>query len=130
MHTQALTLINDLGIPVQLTVAVADDDFERASGFQHICPEVIDKVRILFRYHTPIAGKFHMNNVHAPLDIAFFDARGRLITTLLMAVYNDSSQPLYGPDQAFQYALEAPAGWLQDNGLTSNRSFIKFEHRL
>lgn len=127
MHTETLTLTNDLGIPVQLKALIADDDFERASGFQYICPKVIDKTRILFRYNAPINAQFHMNNVYAPLDIAFFDGQGRLITTLLMATYTNISQPLYGPNAPFQYALEAPIGWLQSHNLTTNRSFIKFK---
>lgn len=129
MHTESILLINDLGAPVKLDVLVADDEFERASGFQHICPQVIDAVRILFRYDTLINVQFHMRNVQAPLDIAFFDDKGRLIKSMLMHVYSTASQPLYGPSVPFQYALEASAGWLRSNGLKTSRSFIKFNRQ-
>jgi len=113
-----ITLLNDSGKPIELSVLLADDAFERAAGFQSVCPEVIDKTLILFRYPSAIDGKFHMQNVYAPLDIVFFAANGRFLKYLKMETYTLDSQPLYGPGRPFQYALEAPVGFFAKNGVT------------
>lgn len=124
MHQERIVLVNDAGKRVALPVFVADENYERASGFQHICRNVIDKVLILFRYEAATFGRFHMNNVYAPLDIAFFDVDGRLIKTLLMEVYTEESKPLYDPGVPFRYALEARKGFFSDLGVYSNKSFL------
>ena len=125
MQKETISLINDLGAPLDVDVLVADNDFERASGFQHICADIIEQTRILFRYQRPIQARFHMNNVYAPLDIAFFDRDGKLLEVMLMETYSDLSRPLYGPGEQFMYALEAPKGWLRQNGLRTTRSYIR-----
>jgi len=113
-----ITLLNDKGKPIELSVLLADDAFERAAGFQSVCPEVIDKTLILFRYPTSIDGKFHMQNVRAPLDIVFFAANGRFIQYEKMETYTQDSQPLYGPGRPFQFALEAPVGFFAKHGIS------------
>ena len=110
MHTERILLLGAQDTQVVLDVRVADDGSERAAGFQHVCPDTIDTMLILFRYPSEVGGRFHMQNVHAPLDIAFFDAAGMAISIQRMETYNKDSRPLYGPDALFQYALEAPAG--------------------
>lgn len=127
MHQEQVVLVNDAGKRVTLPVFVADENYERASGFQNICQEVIEKVLILFRYETETFGRFHMQNVHAPLDIAFFDAGGRLIKTMLMEVYTEESKPLYDPGAPFQFALEARKGFFSDIGVFSTKSILILE---
>ncbi len=118
MDRITITLLNDQGKPIELSVLLADDAFERAAGFQSVCPEVIDKTLILFLYPTSIEGKFHMQNVHAPLDIVFFAANGRFLKYEKMETYTEDSQPLYGPGRPFQYALEAPVGFFAEHGVS------------
>ncbi|MBX2867940.1 MAG: DUF192 domain-containing protein [Acidiferrobacterales bacterium] len=118
MHQAKITLLNDEGKPLELIVRVADDAYERAAGFQHICPSVIDQTLILFLYPASIEGQFHMQNVHAPLDIVFFDSRGNFLKYQKMETYTETSRPLYGPGKPFQYALEAPVGFFADNNVT------------
>ena len=119
MHLERILLQIDNGAQVALDVRVADDGTERAAGFQHVCPETIDSTLILFRYPSEVGGRFHMQNVHAPLDIAFFDSEGRVISLQRMETYTQDHRPLYGPQAAFQYALEAPAGFFEGLGITS-----------
>jgi len=125
MHTEQVVLVNDSGEEVTVTALVADDGFERASGFQFICADVIDQTFILFKYQQPINGRFHMQNVRAPLDIAFFDHEGRLLQWMKMETYTETSRPLYGPDQPFQYALEARPGFFAANNILSTDSRMK-----
>ncbi|MGB5707532.1 MAG: DUF192 domain-containing protein [Arenicellales bacterium] len=125
MDQEKIALVNDSGQEVSLQVFVADDNYERASGFQHICPRVIDKVLILFRYDVESAGRFHMQNVHAPLDIAFFDADGVLISAMLMQTYTEDFRPLFGPGAPFQFALEARQGFFAEINVSAASSYLK-----
>lgn len=124
MHPETIRLQNDEGRPVTLDVLVADDGHERASGFQHVCAGVIDETLILFRYPDEVNGRFHMQNVHAPLDIAFFDARGKVLSVKLMETYRGDWKPLYGPARPFQFALEARAGFFAEIGVSPASSFL------
>ncbi len=126
MHRERILLDDGAGTQLALDVLVADDGFERASGFQHVCPAVIDATLILFRYPAPASGQFHMQNVHAPLDIAFFDDRGQAIEMFLMATYRDDHRPLYGPGAPFLHALEAPAGFFAGHGLDAKSTRLLF----
>ena len=127
MHQERIVLVNDAGERVDLPVLVADNNYERASGFQHICRDVIDKVLILFRYEASVFGRFHMQNVYAPLDIAFFDQDGRLIKTMLMETYTEASKPLYDPGAPFKFALEARKGFFSEVGVFSEKSYLFFD---
>ena len=122
MHLETIRVQNDRGIEISLDVLVADDGFERASGFQHICPEVIERTLILFRFPQELSGRFHMQNVHAPLDIAFMGSNGNVESVLLMQTYTQDERPLYGPPGRFQYALEARAGFFQSHAISPQGS--------
>ena len=117
-----IRLANDVGEVMPLEVLIADDAFERASGFQHICPEVIGRTLILFLYSREVRASFHMQNVHSPLDIAFFDSAGRVVGVRLMKTYTEDSRPLYGPGGPFRFALEAPAGFFAERGISTGGS--------
>lgn len=117
MHVETVQLLDADGASLRFEVLVADEGFERAAGFQHICPEVIENTLILFRYKSEIVGRFHMNNVHAPLDIGFFNKDGVLISHFLMETYSSNQKKLYSPEGTFQYALEARPGFFLDNNL-------------
>jgi uncharacterized membrane protein (UPF0127 family) len=125
MHQAPLVILNDLGQEVMITALIADDGFERASGFQFICATVIEQTFILFKYPNAIKARFHMQNVTAPLDIAFFDQDGALIQQMLMKTYTETSKPIYGPDQPFQYALEARPGFFEVNSIKTVKSRLK-----
>ena len=110
MELARIALINDLGERVELEVRVADEPAEQLAGFQHIGRRVIARSAILFVFPRPIRGEFHMRNVVAPLDIAFFAADGRALAVMRM----EPGPELYGPDEPFQYALETAAGRLAE----------------
>lgn len=122
MHQEGITLLDDNGKSRHVQALVADDETERSFGFQHVCPDVIEDTTILFVYPRPVTASFHMSNVNAPLDIAFFDGQGQLISVLRMDIYTDEGRPLYSPGRSFQYALEARPGFFQDSALSPGRS--------
>ncbi|MCY4148580.1 MAG: DUF192 domain-containing protein [Gammaproteobacteria bacterium] len=122
MHLEGITLFDDNGNTKHIRSLIADDHFERAMGFQHVCPDAVKETRILFVYTEPIQGSFHMSNVKAPLDIGFFDGQGTLIDVLRMDVYTDDAQPLYSPNKPYQFALETPVGFFEESMLSPGKS--------
>jgi len=122
MQSADIELLNARRERVTLRAFIADEPLEMAAGYQFICPAVVARTAILFRYAAPGAGRFHMHNVKAPLDIAFFDAGGDLFQAMQMQPYRDGAEVLYGPMRKFQYALEARRGFLREKHLTAGAS--------
>jgi uncharacterized membrane protein (UPF0127 family) len=97
-----------------LRVKVAETAEQTAAGFQCSTPEEIQKSLILFDFGREIYTQFHMNNVRAPLDIAFVKEDGKIFAILRM---DPSPTALYGPLGNFRYALEARAGFYEGQGI-------------
>jgi len=62
-----------------------------------------------------------METVLFDLDIAFFAADGRLVGRTTMVA---SSEDLYAAEEAFQYALELPAGALDALSIDSDARLL------
>lgn len=120
MEPAEITIIDDEGDQIRLTVRVADDGDERLAGFQHIGRRVIAHSLILFVFPQQVLGKFHMRNVIAPLDIAFIKADGEIFSIMRM----EPGPELYGPGEAFKYALEAPAGFFAQRGISTGSRLV------
>ncbi len=127
MESARISLLNERRERVEFETLIADDALERASGYQHICPWVIARTSILFRYPAPSGGRFHMRNVKAPLAIGFFDEDGVLIQSMIMQPYGDGDETLYAPMRKFQYALEARPGFFAEKGLSAGASRLLIE---
>ena len=112
MLTREIQLSRADGSLLTISVKIADEQAERLAGFQHISPGVIQKSFILFIFAEPKVARFHMQNVQAPLDIAFISSEGSLINIQTMT----PGPELYGPLEPFEYALEARAGFFEENG--------------
>jgi uncharacterized membrane protein (UPF0127 family) len=95
----------------KLRVVVADDEGERVQGLrQKSDASPYDGMLFVF----PASGRtsFTMATVAAPLEIAFYDDRGRVIDRLHMVpcAGTDASCPAYRPSGDFVYALETANG--------------------
>ena len=97
-----------------LRVKLADDGERQAGGFQCATREEIKRHLILFDFGKEIVTQFHMQNVAAPLDIAFIKDDGRIFAILKM---DPSPTELYGPLGPFRYALEAHASFFASQGI-------------
>lgn len=121
MEAASLHILDMASSPEPLTVKVADDVRKRTAGYQHICPETIQRSMILFKFDRDRRTPFHMQNCHAPLDVAFIDADGLVVDVKRMEPYVDSMvfirRPLYQSRTPFRYALESAAGRLQRLGI-------------
>jgi uncharacterized membrane protein (UPF0127 family) len=104
---------------IALRVKSADTPERQAGGFQCATPDEIQRNLILFDFGQEIVTQFHMNNVPAPLDIAFAKADGRIFSVLRM---EPSPTSLYGPMGAFRYAIEARAGFFDSQGIRQGES--------
>ncbi|MFH1609566.1 MAG: NosD domain-containing protein [Candidatus Bipolaricaulota bacterium] len=114
MKEQAVTLEDAAGKRVTLTARVADLPHERFIGFQGIPIETGKDLAILFVFESPVPSQFHMRNVFLPLDIVFFDADGAFLGRNRMEA---DSKDLYGSASPFTFAIEVPAGKLDELGL-------------
>ena len=74
----------------------------------------------LYEAPQPTDGSFYMYRTRIPLDIAFFDGTGRIVSILQMAPCV-SPQPqqceLYSPGMSYLGALEVNSGWLSQHGV-------------
>jgi uncharacterized membrane protein (UPF0127 family) len=104
-----------------LRVKVAETAEQTAAGFQCATPEEIQKSLILFDFGREIYTQFHMNNVPAPLDIAFLKEDGKIFAILRM---DPSPTALYGPLGNFRYALEARAGFYEGQGIRQGEALL------
>jgi uncharacterized membrane protein (UPF0127 family) len=95
-------------------VKLADTGERQAGGFQCATPEEIKRHLILFDFGKEIVTQFHMQNVPAPLDIAFIKDDGRIFAISKM---DPSPTELYGPLGPFRYALEAHASFFASQGI-------------
>jgi len=92
-----------------LRVAVAETNDARQRGLMGVA-DLGPLDGLLFAYPAPVETSFHMRNVPIPLDIAFFDAEGRLMAVVAMAVCEGEPCPSYPSPGPIRWALETPAG--------------------
>lgn len=124
MQEKKILLINDRGKKILLLARIADDPPELAAGYQFICPDVISNSAILFDFGRQFTSRFHMRDVFAPLDIAFFNQSGKLVNVVYMTAEPpgfSGRRKLYAATAPYRYALETPAGYLADHHLTGTR---------
>ncbi len=126
MQERYIELLNKDGESILLKVKVADDVGEQAAGFQHICPEKFASTAILFLFGQAKKPTFHMNNVHANLDIAFIDEQGLIGDIQLMREHLSSGNGQLYPSQVLtKYALEVHEGYFQQNNIEAGNSYLK-----
>jgi len=124
MGTVKLTITRSDGSLFTLDAKYANSANTRAAGFQHVCVERIETTLILFEFNSPLQPSFHMNNVVAPLDIAFIEKDGSVESTQRMSTYSIllRDKPLYSPSRPVVAALEAHDGFYAQHKIdTSSR---------
>ena len=129
MHLATIVLTHENGQTIQMRARIADEPNERAAGFQHICPQIINLSSILFVYEQPTVANYHMNNVHDALDIGFFDENGLLFKVTRMEPRGSDkiTSNIYSSDQDILYALETKAGFFADNKLQAGVVSLHFD---
>ena len=104
---------------VKVDALHADDHYERSQGFQRVCAARIESTAILFDFGARVMPAFHMNNVVAPIDIAFIDQRGKIESIQSMQPYSSTGlKPLYQPSRPVVAALEVAPGFFAHHGIS------------
>lgn len=115
-----VTLIRKDGTQHNVLAKLADNNTTRAAGFQRVCAETIAAMPILFVFQREAMPSFHMNNVVAPIDIAFVDKQGRFESIQAMKPYSilQRKKPLYSPNRPVVYAFEVHPGFFQKHNIS------------
>lgn len=103
------------GESVTFAVRIANTNRTRAAGFQRVCESTIEATPILFLFERPQRASFHMNNVVAPIEIAFILADGSIDSIHHMRPYVQGSlrKPLYSSTRPIIAALEVGQEFFQ-----------------
>ena len=94
---------------VVLQVELARTEAQRERGLMGR-RSLATKAGMVFLYPRPHRGAFWMKDTLIPLDIAFYDGRGRILRILTMQPCRRDPCRLYDPNVAFRAALEVKAG--------------------
>jgi uncharacterized membrane protein (UPF0127 family) len=121
MPARTITVESE-GRPISFPVKVAETDEQQAAGFQCSTATEIDRTLILFDFGHEVHSQFHMQNVPAPLDIAFAKDDGRIFAILRM---EPSPTALYGPMEPFRWAVEARRGFYESQGIRPGRARLR-----
>ncbi len=122
MPSIEITLTRDDGSQYSMPSKLADNNATRAAGFQRVCESTIEAMPILFVFEREAVPSFHMNNVVAPIDIAFIDKSGRIESIQSMKPYSilEVKKPLYRPKRPVLYALEVHKGFFDKHDITKS----------
>lgn len=105
----------------EFIVKLANNATTRAAGFQRVCASTINEQPILFVFDYELTPRFHMHNVVAAIDIAFFDQQGNIdsIQSMQPYVLGSNRRPLYSPKGNIIGALEAYPGFFTKHGIST-----------
>jgi len=98
----------------EIRVQFALNDEERARGLM-FREALAEDHGMLFVFPRPAPRSFWMKNTGLPLDIGYFDDRGRLLEVHPLYPYDESGVP--SRSRSVQFALEMNRGWFEENGV-------------
>ncbi len=115
-----VTLIREDGSRYTMPAKLADNNPNRAAGFQGVCESTIESMPILFVFEREALPNFHMNNVVASIDIAFIDKSGDVESIQSMKPYSliELKKKLYSPKRPVLYALEVHKGFFDQHDIS------------
>jgi uncharacterized membrane protein (UPF0127 family) len=103
-----------------IRLLVADSLDERVAGLRQR-RDIGDYDGMLFVFDGAADVGFTMSTVPVPLDIGFYDADGKLVSTRHMkpCAKAENACPVYRSDEQFMYALETLKGKLPAGGIST-----------
>ena len=103
-----------------IRMVVADSLDERVAGLRQRS-DVGGYDGMLFVFDAATDVGFTMSTVPVPLDIGFYDARGKLVSAQHMkpCAKVEDECPVYRSDEPFTYALETMKGKLPGGGIST-----------
>ena len=103
-------------VELRLHVQIAATEDSRATGLMGIT-HLSDKAAMAFVFDGPTTTSFWMKDTLVPLDIAFWDAGGRIVSILAMMPCTADPCPLYSAATIYVGAVEVAAGALRHSGV-------------
>jgi uncharacterized protein len=111
----AVEIETDAGV-VSFAVELARTEEERRRGLM-FREELADDAGMLLVYEEPTTVGIWMKDTLLPLDVAFFDAGGRIVEIVELSPCEADPCPVYRPELAYVGALEVNAGTLRRLGV-------------
>jgi uncharacterized membrane protein (UPF0127 family) len=99
----------------EITVEIADDPKSRNKGLMHR-EGLPEGTGMLLVYPKEIMCELWMRNVRFPLSAAFIKEGGRI--SQIIGMEKPGSAKIYRSKEKIKYALEAPIGWFERNGIS------------
>jgi len=120
MPAGQVSILRADGTAANFSVKIANTNRTRSAGFQRVCESTIETTPILFLFARPVRPSFHMNNVVAPIEIAFIRADGSIdsIHHMLPYVQGSLSRPLYSSSSPIIAALEVGREFFQRHDIS------------
>lgn len=110
------------GVPIsaligdsELELIVLTTPASQEEGFSKYKPTDISGLLFIYTEEQPL--NFWMKGVDFPLDIMYFDANRSLVNWTEMQPEEDH-KTIYSSDTLAMFAVEVPAGWCKENGIT------------
>jgi uncharacterized membrane protein (UPF0127 family) len=103
------TITTRSGAKVVVQVEIARTSAERQRGLMNR-RTLPAKAGMVFVYPQAVSNGFWMKNTLIPLDIAFYDSRGRILRILTMQPCRRDPCKVYDPGVSYRAALEVNAG--------------------
>ena len=103
------TITTRTGAKVVVDVQIADTSAERQRGLMYR-RSLPARSGMVFAYAQATRGGYWMKNTLIPLDIAFYDRRGRILRILTMTPCRRDPCRIYDPRVTYRGALEVNAG--------------------
>jgi uncharacterized membrane protein (UPF0127 family) len=116
-----VTVVGPDGRTHTVCLLLADTPAQQERGLMYVEDAALGGYDgMLFRSERDQTGAFWMRHTRLPLSIAWFRADGSLVSTTDMAPCPDraDSCPTYPAGGPYRYAIEVPAGRLDDLGIT------------
>ncbi|MBS3940197.1 MAG: DUF192 domain-containing protein [Actinobacteria bacterium] len=115
-YPEALVTLSGDDLDVEIAVKLADDPDRREHGLMEV-EDLPPGTGMLFVFDGERNGGFWMKNTLVPLDIAYADADGEIVSILAMEPCVADPCEVYDPGAAYQRALEVPQGWFGEVGV-------------
>ena len=111
-----LTVAGSGGPKLSLHVQIAETAQSREQGLMGV-KKMPDQVGMAFLFGEPPSTGFWMKDTLIPLDIAFWDSKGRIVATFTMTPCRTDSCPVYQPATTYVSSVEMNAGLLAARGV-------------